>query len=143
VENGKKVMHVAVLKALHGMLVSSLLWHNKFKKDLEGCGFVFNPCDPCAANKMVNDKQHTIRFHVGDLMCSHADPEVNTKFLKWLNSKHGTCGEVKATARGKIHECLGMQHDCSEPGHVIIGMTKHMKQQQSFLWLLLLLLMNQ
>jgi len=67
-ENGKKVLCVAVLKALHGMLVSSLLWCNKFKKDLEGCGFVFNPHDPCVANKMVNDKQHTIMFHVDDLM---------------------------------------------------------------------------
>jgi len=57
-ENGKKVLHVAVLKALHGMLVSSLLWCNKFKKDVEGCGFVFNPYDPCVANKMVNGK-HT------------------------------------------------------------------------------------
>jgi len=75
---------------------------------------------------MVNGKQHTIRFHVDDLMCSHVDPEVNTKFLKWLNSKHGTYGEVKAT-RGKIHKHLGMQFDCSKPGHVIIGMTKCMK----------------
>jgi len=74
----------------------------------------------------MNGKQHTIRFHVDDLMCSHVDPKVNTKFLKWLNSKYGTCGEVKAT-RGKIHECLGMQFDCYKPGYVIIGMTKLMK----------------
>jgi len=117
------VLYVAVLKALDGMLVSSLLWCNKFKKDLEGCGFVFNMHDPCVANKMVNGKQHTIRFDVDDLMCSHVDPEVNTKFLKWLTSKCGTCRDVKAT-RGKIHECLGMQFDYSKPGHVIIGMTK-------------------
>jgi len=83
-ENDKKVLYIAVLMALYGMLVSSLPWYNKFKKDLEGCGFIFNPCDPCVANKMVNGKQHTIRFHVDDLMCSHVDPEVNTKFLKWL-----------------------------------------------------------
>jgi len=125
-ENGKKVLCVAVLKAPYGMLVSSLLWCNKFKKDLEGCGFVFNPHDPCAANKMVNGKQHTIRFHVDDLMCCHVDPKINTEFLKWLNSNHGTCGEVKAT-RGKIHEHLGMQFNYSKPGCVIIGMTKHMK----------------
>jgi len=80
-ENGKKVLCVAVLKALCGMLVSSLLWYNKFKKDLEGCGFVFNLYDLCVANKMVNGKQCTIRFHADDLMCSHVDPEVNTKFL--------------------------------------------------------------
>jgi len=125
-EKDKKVMCVALLKALHRMLVSSLVLYNKFKKDLEGCGFVFNPCDPCVANKMVNGKQHTTRFHVDDPMCSHVDPEVNTKFLKWLKSKWGTYGEVKAT-RGKLHEHLGIQFDYSKPGHVVIGMTKHMK----------------
>jgi len=47
-ENDKKVLCVAVLRTPCVMLVSSLvLWHNKFKKDLEGCGFVFNPYDPC------------------------------------------------------------------------------------------------
>jgi len=94
-ENIKKLLHVTVLKAPCGVLVSSLLWHNNFKKDLEGCGFVFNPHDPCVANKMVNGKQHTIRFHVDDLMCNHVDPEVNTKFPKWLNSKHGSMEKSK------------------------------------------------
>ena len=125
-ENGKKVLYVKVLKALYGMLVASLLWYTKFKKELEGCGFKFNPYDPCVANKTVNGKQHTIRFHVDDLMCSHVDPEVNTKFLKWLNSKYGTYGEVVAT-RGGVHEYLGMQFDYTEPSKVIIGMTKYMK----------------
>ena len=59
-------------------------------------------------------------------MCTHVDPEVNTKFLKWLNSKHGKYGDVNAT-RGKIHDYLGMQFDYSKPGHVIIGMAKYMK----------------
>ena len=125
-ENGKKVLYVRVLKALYGMLVASLLWYTKFKKDLEGQGFEFNPYDPCVANKMVNGKQHTIRFHVDDLMCSHVDPQVNTKFLKWLNSKYGTYGDVKAT-RGKIHDYLGMQFDFSKSGMVIIGMVPYMK----------------
>ena len=124
-ENGKRVLYVAVLKALYGMLVASLLWYSKFKKDLEGLGFVFNPYDPCIANKIVNGKQHTIRFHVDDLMCSHVDQNVNTKFLLWLDSKYGTYGSVKAT-RGKIHDYLGMIFDFSEPGKVIIGMTDYM-----------------
>ena len=125
-ENGKKVLYVRVLKALYGMLVASLLWYTKFKKDLEACGFKFNPYDPCVANKMVNGKQHTVRFHVDDLMCSHIDPAVNTKFLKWLNTKYGSYGEVKAT-RGKIHNYLGTEFNFSRPGHVIIGMTQYMK----------------
>ena len=56
---------------------------------------------------MMQGKQQTIRFHVDDLMSSHADKDTNTKFLKWLNNKYGKYGEVKAT-RGSTHEYLGM-----------------------------------
>jgi len=72
---------------------------------------------------MLNGKQHTIRCHVDDLMCSHVDPEVDAKFLRWLNSEYGAYGELKAT-RGKIQKYLGMQFDSSKPGHIIIGMVK-------------------
>ena len=39
--NGKKTLYVWVLRALYGMLTSSLLWYKKFRKDLENYGFVF------------------------------------------------------------------------------------------------------
>ena len=29
-------------------------------------GFVFNPYDPCIANRMKAGGQHTVRFHVDD-----------------------------------------------------------------------------
>ena len=44
-ENGKKVLYVIVLRALYGMLISAMLWYNKFRGDLEGIGFEFNPYD--------------------------------------------------------------------------------------------------
>jgi hypothetical protein len=52
-ENGKKVIYVQVIKALYGMLKAALLWYQKFKGDLEEEGFVFNPYDPCVANRKV------------------------------------------------------------------------------------------
>ena len=76
-ENGKKVLYVQVLRALYGMLVAALLWYKKFKSDLEEQGFEFNPYDACVANKEVNGKQQTVRFHVDDLMSSHVDSKVN------------------------------------------------------------------
>ena len=88
-ENGRKVLYVEALKALHGMLVASLLWHKKFRSDLEGEGFEFNPYDPCIANHQVWGKQHTVRFHVDDLKSSHINKRVNDKFLKWLNKMYG------------------------------------------------------
>jgi hypothetical protein len=109
-ENGKKVVYVQVLRAIYGMLISSLLWFQKIQADLKDVGFEFNPYDPCVANRMINGKQHTVRFYVDDLMSSHEDPKVNDEFLAWLNKKDGSYGKVKAT-RGKKHVYLGMTFD--------------------------------
>ena len=70
------------------MLTPSLLWYLKFKKDLENIGFKFNDYDPCIDNHMVNGNQHTVRFHVDDLLSSHVDPKVNDKFAKWLEKMY-------------------------------------------------------
>ena len=101
-ENGHKVLYVQVVRTLYGMLVAALLWYKKFRADLESIGFTFNPYDPCVANRITNDKQHMVRFHVDDLMSSHQEYEVNTQFLHWLNKLYGGHGEVKAT-RGLKH----------------------------------------
>ena len=100
-QNGKKVLYVEVLKAMYGMLIASLLWYRKFRKDLEGHGYKFNPYDPCVANKCIGGRPHTIRFHVDDLLASHIDPKVNGEFAKWLNKMYGQYGEVKCV-RGKL-----------------------------------------
>ena len=120
-EKGHKVLYVRVLRALYGMLSAALRWYQKFRQDLEGIGFVFNPYDPCVANRMIRGKQHTVRYHVDDSWSSHVDPRVNDHFLKWLNKMYGQYGEVKCT-RGKIHDYLGMTFDFTEPGKVKIGM---------------------
>ena len=67
------------------MLESALLWYNKFRKDLEKEDFIFNAYNPYVANKIINGKQMTIKFHVDDLMSSHVDPTVNDNFLEFLN----------------------------------------------------------
>ena len=56
-----------------------------------------------------------------DLKFSHKDPNVNDKFIKWLNRTYGSIGEVKVT-RGKIHEYLGMTLDYTKKGQVSIDM---------------------
>ena len=54
---------------------------------------------------MVNNKQHTIVWHVDDVKSSHIDSKVNDKFLKWLQVKYGSdnIGKVKVTT-GKVHD---------------------------------------
>ena len=84
-ERGEKVLYVHILKAIYGLLVSAILFYNKFRASLEKVGFECNPYDPCIANKIVNGKQMTIVWHVDDLKSSHVDPRVNDLFVSWLN----------------------------------------------------------
>ena len=109
------------------MLEASMLWYKKLRGDLEEQGFEFNPYDGCIANRMKNGKQHTIRFHVDDLLSSHMDPKVNDEFLEWLKEKYGNIKPVKAT-RGKVHKYLGMTLDFRKKGKLKIRMDDYIKR---------------
>ena len=126
-ENGRNVIYVAMSKALYGMLDSAILYYKKFRGDIESCGYVVNPYDPCVANKMINGKQHTVCWHVDDLKASHADKKVNDDFLKWLNEKYGSLADVTAT-RGKVHDYLAMNLDYTKRGKVMVDMTRYVKK---------------
>ena len=97
--NGNKVLYVQVLKAIYGMLQSSMLFYKKLCKDLQSIGFVLNPYDLCVANRIVQGQQHTVTWHVDDLKSFHKDPKITDLFHKWLESKYGDpeIGQVKAT----------------------------------------------
>jgi hypothetical protein len=99
------------------MLKAALLWYKTFRKDLEDIGFIFNPYDPCVANKKVQGSQQTILFHVDDLKSSHKMKSVNDQFEKWLNKKYGKHRKVTA-ACGKVHDYLGMELDYRKRGEL-------------------------
>ena len=80
-ENGKSVLYLELLKALYGMLISSLLFYQKLRKDLKSINFKVNPYDPFMANKIIRDKQMTITWHVYDLKVSHSDKDVFDDFI--------------------------------------------------------------
>jgi Reverse transcriptase (RNA-dependent DNA polymerase) len=124
-EKGRKVLYVIVLKAIYGMLDAALLWYEKFRKDLEGHGFEFNPYDPCVANKTVNGKQQTIRYHVDDVMSSHVNKKVNDDFAIWLQEMYGEHSPV-TIKRGDKHDYLGMIFEFKD-GAVSIDMTSYVK----------------
>ena len=126
-ENGHPVLHVQVMKALHGMMQSSLLFYKKLRSDLEKEGFVVNPYDPCVANKMVNGKQLTVTWHVDDLKASHGDKKIIDDFVQWIKDKYEDVTLVKPS-RGKKHDYLAMLLDYeSVPGAVVIDMTRYVK----------------
>ena len=48
----------------------------------------------------MNGNQHTVRFHIDDLLSSHVDPKVNDRFQEWLEKMYGKYKAVGPT-RGK------------------------------------------
>jgi hypothetical protein len=126
-EHGQPVLYMHITRAIYGLLVSAMLFYRKFAKDLQENEFIINPYDPCVANKMVNDKQHTICWHIDDLKSSHVDSKVNDSFLVWLNSKYGKLTPVRAT-RGKLHDYLGMTLDYTMKGQVSIDMVDYVNK---------------
>ena len=52
---GSPILYVKLQKALYGLMRASLLFYCKLRKELEECGFVVNPYDPCMANESVGD----------------------------------------------------------------------------------------
>ena len=130
-EKGKPVLYLHVTRAIYGLLQSALLWYKTFRKDLEEIGFDFNPYDACVACRDVDGDPHAIRFHVDDIMSSHAKAQVNSDFIDWLNMKYGQHAPIKATT-GKIHKYLGMIFDFSVDGEVRIDMRDYIKKFREF-----------
>ena len=96
-----------MLREIYGIIVAVLLFYNKLCVDLEKIGFDFNPYNPCVANRIKFDKQHTVIFHVEHVIPSHVKPKGDDKFKKWMNRNYGKHGEVKANRR-KLHKYLGI-----------------------------------
>jgi hypothetical protein len=102
------------------MLITSILYYKKFRKDIDLIGFEVNPYDICVANRTVNRKQQTVTWHVDDLKLSH-------DFHFWCEKIYDsdTIGHVKVV-QGKIHDYLDMILDwlqyyrCIEAGHEVL-----------------------
>ena len=67
-EKEQNVIYLVLLRAIYGMLFASLIWYQKFNKDMKSIGFLFNNYGPCVANRMFNKKHHTFRFHVTNIL---------------------------------------------------------------------------
>jgi hypothetical protein len=128
IEGKHKILYVRMLKALYGMLISSILYYKKFRKDIESIGFEVNPYDICVANRKVNGKQQTVTWHVDDLKSSHVDSRVNDNFAQWCKKTYGSddLGHVKVV-RGKVHNYLGMILDFTDSGAMKVDMVYYIK----------------
>jgi len=86
----QRALYVKMLKALFGMMITSILFYKKFRNDIESIAFEVNPYDICVANTMVNRKHHTLTWHVDDVKSSHVNHKMNDKFQKWCEQKYGS-----------------------------------------------------
>ena len=121
--NKKEVLYVEMEKVVSGMFIVSLLYYKKFLKDIICIGFLPNPYDPCVANCIINGKQHTITWHMDNIISSHMDSKVNDNFHKLLTKTYAEdgVGEVKLQ-RSMKHPYLGMILDFTIPGKTVLDM---------------------
>ena len=90
-------------------------------------GFEMNEYDECTFNKMINDHQCTIQFHIDDLKLSHLQQGELDKIIDQLNEVFGSEGELLVASYGKVHEYLGMTIDWSVDGKVIFTMYDYLE----------------
>ena len=119
----QKIMYVWMLRSLYRMLVYSILYYKKFRKETELIGFEVNSYDICVANRIKHGKQQTVTWNVDDLKSSHVNPKVNQEFAECRieNYRSNGLGHVKVL-RGKIHGYLGMIMDFTQEGYLKINM---------------------
>ena len=110
---GKSVLYVQLEKAVYGMMKSALFSYRKLVANLLSIGYTISPYDPCVANKVINDKQLTICWHIDNLFIGHVNPAVVTSFLDWLAARYNTHDIKLNVVRGPTHDYLGMNLDFS------------------------------
>jgi len=95
------MLYVRLKKALYGMLQAALLFWRPFSNTLIQWGFKLNEYNIFVANKMINDQQCTIIWHVYNLKISHVDKKVVEDIITHLNNKFGKESPL-STTQGKV-----------------------------------------
>jgi len=106
-EKGEEVLYAQLNKALYGTVDAAFLFWADLTTQLEDMGFVTNPYDSCVANKMINDRQCTITWHVDDLKISHVEKEVVEEIVAELSRRYAKHADL-TVERGNTHDYLGM-----------------------------------
>ena len=129
---GNTVLICRCLNAIYGTIIASLLYYRKFRNTVERNGFTVNPYDPCVANRMVEDKQQTICWHVDDNKLSCISAKANDQFIEVLRQEYENIfedGTGKLTVhRGKHLKYLGMNLDFSTKGICKVTMPEYIDE---------------
>ena len=90
-------------------------------------GYQRNDYDWCVMNKIIDNKQCTILWHVNDLKTSHVNPTVISSVLADINAEYGKIAKMTGTW-GKVHKYLRMTIDYSSPGKVVLSMINYIEK---------------
>ena len=106
-ESGKWDIRVTCDRGICVAMSDALLVCKKIDKMLKSWGLILNPCNPCVWNKIVNQKQLAVIFHMDDLMMAHLRSSTVVEGIKLLDE---VCGsqDLLTVVRGKIYECAGV-----------------------------------
>ena len=80
-KRGRKCIYAKSKKAVYGALDATLIFWGKLSKILEEMGYQRNEYDWYVMNKIIDNKQCTILWHVDDLKTSYVDPAVVSSVL--------------------------------------------------------------
>ena len=95
-------MYSEAKKTIYGILESSLLFWGKLSKSLGEMGYQRNENDWCVMNKIIDNKQCTILWHVDDLKTSHVDPAIISSIIADIDAEYGNISMMTITW-GKVH----------------------------------------
>ena len=101
-------------KAVYGTLEASPLFWGKLSKILKEMGCQRNEYIWCVMNKIVDNNQFTILWHVDDLNTSHVNPFIISIVIADIDAEDGKIAKM-TIIRGKVHKYLGIIIDYSSP----------------------------
>jgi hypothetical protein len=91
-------------RSLYGCVKSALLFWESLSGKLIMRRYELNVYDWCVANKIINNTQITIIWHVDDFKISHVCKEILEQEIMWLESMYGPLvGSI-----GSMHTYLDM-----------------------------------
>ena len=102
----KRVLHLALNKALCECVRSTLLWCNLLVETLVGIGFALHICDLCVADADAKGSQCTIDWHVDNNKTSHNSEETVRDTMFQLESMFGP---TSSNFFGPEHDFQGMK----------------------------------
>ena len=80
--NRVPTIYCEAIKVLLGTVdMAKLFYDNLCHLLVNELGFELNPYDVCVADKIINGKQCTIVWHIGNLKISYVSPEVATQII--------------------------------------------------------------